>query len=250
MHTDAGHILSDRLGGPTDLNDDTSGKVEALFANFFPQNPKTNRHLGKGWRHLEQCITKCLNDDHGRKATLTWKFEYDGTQSLYPQSIEYSYQFTKECWNATVLPPMFCRKTAELTHNSGGAGCVRVGNKCHFNGAQYDSCPSPPPTSPPLTWPPNPPKKQKTRRHRSLTGRRHLRTAATQFSPPPDLHPDDHVRAAFASLPPNWRARAQQEAAVGRQLSEATDDDGCIGSLEGGVRVALSFEPCAPRRRS
>jgi hypothetical protein len=55
------------------------------------------------------------------------------------------------------------------------------------------------------------------------------------------------VRAAFASLPPSWRARAQQEAGVGRRLGETTDpdDENCIGSLEGGVSVASLIEPSA-----
>ena len=52
--------------------------------------------------------------------------------------------------------------------------------------------------------------------------------------PPLDL--DDNVLAAGATLPPSWRARAQQEG-VGRRLDATTnpDDDNCIGSLEGGV---------------
>ena len=47
---------------------------------------------------------------------------------------------------------------------------------------------------------------------------------------------DDNVLAAGATLPPSWRARAQQEG-VGRRLDATTspDDDNCIGSLEGGV---------------
>ena len=59
----------------------------------------------------------------------------------------------------------------------------------------------------------------------------------------PALDLDDNVLAAGAALPPNWRARAQQEG-VGRRLDATTnpDDDNCIGSLEGGVSGI--FEPC------
>ena len=68
-------------------------------------------------------------------------------------------------------------------------------------------------------------------------------TLAPQPTPLPDFHLGDNVRAAFAALPPNWRARAQQEAGVGRRLGATTDsdDDNCIGSLEGGVSGI--FEP-------
>ena len=58
----------------------------------------------------------------------------------------------------------------------------------------------------------------------------------------PALDLDDNVLAAGATLPPNWRARAQQEGG-GRRLGVTTnpDDDNCIGSLEGGV--SNIFEP-------
>ena len=58
----------------------------------------------------------------------------------------------------------------------------------------------------------------------------------------PALDLDDNVLAAGATLPPNWRARAQQEGG-GRRLGVTTnpDDDNCIGSLEGGV--SSIFEP-------
>ena len=262
-YINAGHILAKALGGVSTV---TGGKLDNL-GNFFPQDANENQR-GNWWK-LEICLGLCLQHTPGKlKLDLEWRFKYTETSSLYPSKIEVFYEFqngTKCVTNNFPIEPNvrlqvtrgknnnaascngFFKDTVDLVEPSldkFNAGTITAPNLCSAPCGPGTTTPCPP--APPSA-PPSPSKKRKRvspkkSSSKSTTRRRALEanTPTPPSASPPDFHLTDNVRAAFAGLPPSWRARAQQEAGVGRRLGETTDpdDENCIGSLEGGVSVA------------